>query len=360
MKKFQSFVLQNEEIFIGLEDSKKTWRLAVRSGNIVVAETAMEAKINALESYLKKQFPMCKIHLAYEAGFRGFWLHDRLVANGVDCIVVPPNRVHQEKSNTQKNDTRDARLLAEMAQFYPHKRCFIPSCKAREDREIIRLYLSVNNQIIAMKNRIRKKLVFHGFEEHFPDKTAWKDSDYANVVKTLANLHLSEALEFSFVNLCEQLKLLQERKKSILKKLIELSEKPEYLPMVEIMKSVPGIGPLVAIGFILELAGDMRRFPRRAKWGHFLGLAPRDFSSGEADHKGHISREGNPRIRAWLVEAAWIAIRKDPVLLKKYNAVVRSSGSGKKAIVAVAHKMALRCRALLISGQKYQKGVIEG
>ena len=48
----------------------------------------------------------------YEAGFQGFWLHDLLEKDGIDCIVTPPNKVVQEKDNRVKTDKVDARRLA--------------------------------------------------------------------------------------------------------------------------------------------------------------------------------------------------------------------------------------------------------
>jgi transposase len=65
----------------------------------------------------------------------------------------------------------------------------------------------------------------------------------------------------------------------------------------------------------------------------FLGLKPSDYSTGEQDHTGYITRQGNRQVRSGLVESAWVARRHDPVLLEKNNRVVSHCGSGKKAIV---------------------------
>ncbi len=90
-----------------------------------------------------------------------------------------------------------------------------------------------------------------------------------------------------------------------------------------------------------------------------MGLAPSDYSIGDEEHCGHITKQGNRRVRAWLVEGAWVAIRRDPVLLEKFRQVLRNCGSKKKAIVAVAWKLAMRLRRLLLSKEPYVVGLVE-
>jgi transposase len=103
--------------------------------------------------------------------------------------------------------------------------------------------------------------------------------------------------------------------------------------------------------------GDVRRFGSKEKFANFTGLIPSGYSSGEGIHKGHITKQGSRAVRAWLIECVWHAIRHDPILLEKYQAVISRCGSAKKAIVAVAHKLAIRLRAVLMSGQPYQIGL---
>ena len=126
----------------------------------------------------------------------------------------------------------------------------------------------------------------------------------------------------------------------------------------QLLHAVPGIGFFTAIRLVLEW-GDVSRFERKEEFGAFLGLIPSDYSTGEFNRKGHITKQGNRQVRAWLIECTWVAIRYDPVLLEKYNKVRSRCGSSKKAIVATARKLAMRLRAILISGEPYQIGVIE-
>ena len=113
-RKVQDFVVKGKEVFVGLEDSKKTWKLAVRCEKMVIFRASMEAKYSVLTQFLRNKFPECTMHLMYEAGFRGFNLFDRLTEENIDCVVIPPHLVTEPKVNRVKTDKRDANRLALM------------------------------------------------------------------------------------------------------------------------------------------------------------------------------------------------------------------------------------------------------
>ena len=83
MKKMQEHVVEGKRVFVGLEDSKRSWKVCVRSGGMIVQESSLPADYDNLRRYLERGYPGCEIWLMYEAGFGGFWLHDRLTADGV-------------------------------------------------------------------------------------------------------------------------------------------------------------------------------------------------------------------------------------------------------------------------------------
>lgn len=137
-----------------------------------------------------------------------------------------------------------------------------------------------------------------------------------------------------------------------------LCNKERYRKAYEIAKSIPRIGWYTAIRLVLELGEDLSRFGSNKQIAGFVGLVCGEASTGERELKGHITGMGSGFIRATLIENAWAAIRKDPVLLGKYKRVWSSSGSKKKAIVAVARILIVRFRACVMSGQPYVIGVI--
>jgi len=357
MRKVQDFIIKGKEIFVGLEDAKKTWKLCVRSDRRVIHEPSMEAKYEVLKSYFLNKFPECKIHVMYEAGFSGFGLHDELERDGYHCIVTPPHTVTTEKVQKVKNDRVDCRRLSKNLESGDYKSCAVPSKQLREDRQISRLYGQIHGNIVATKNRIRRTLEFHGLDRHFPSG-AWRDVQYKTLSEQIKALGVSASLLFCFKKMLAELEQLRKHKADILKELRKLAKNERYKSSVSIIGSVPGIGILTAIRLALEW-GDVRRFKRKENFSSFLGLIPGEYSSGEQERKGHITKQGNRSVRKWLVESAWICIRKDPVMLGKYNTIVHNTGSVKKAIVAVARKLALRIRSLLIMNKPYLVGVIE-
>jgi len=98
-------------------------------------------------------------------------------------------------------------------------------------------------------------------------------------------------------------------------------------PVVERLRTAPGIGPVTAVAFVATL-DDVRRFRTAHQVAGYLGLTPREYSSGEQQHRGRISKTGNPRMRALLVEAAW--------------RVLRSPQAGAAPLRAWAERIALR------------------
>lgn len=356
MNTIMNYIVKSKEIFIGLEDSKKTWKVCVRSDKIVIHETSMPAEYEVFKNYLNNRFPDCTIHVIYEAGFRGFELHDQLAADGYNCIVTPPHTVTQEKTQRQKNDRIDCRRLARNLESGDYHICYVPSRKLREDRQFSRLYDQLKRDINRECNRIRRTLEYHGIDREF-GIGAWNRADYIRVNKSIAEMDLSPSLKLSLNIMFTELFNLWELQRQVLKELYKLGKSEPYKSDFNLLKSAPGIGLLTAIRLVLEW-GDLTRFTRKEEFSSFLGLIPSDYSSGENEHKGHITKQGNGSIRSLLIECSWIAIRHDPVLLEKFTRVARSSGSKKKAIVAVARKLANRLRSVLQNKTPYTIGLV--
>jgi transposase len=353
MRKMQEFILKGKQIFVGLEDSKRTWKICVRYEGMVVDEASMPADYGVLRAYFRNNFPECEIKLMYEAGFQGFWLHDKLEEDGINCIVTPPNKMTCAKDDRVKTDKKDGRRLAQNLENGDYVSCKVPDRERREDRQISRTLDQIQKDIKRTKNRIRRFLDYHGLNDGL--KTGnWYDKDYMN----LNDLQLSKSLKIS---LDASLNLLREQlknEKELMEELHELSEKERYEQGVKSKKSAPGLGWLTAIRLTLEW-GDMSRFITGKHIASYAGLTSSEYSSGDTIRRGRITAQSYDQVRSWLIECAWRAIRKDPVLLEKFMNVWKNTGSKKKAIVAVARKLAVRLWSLEINRQSYCTGVIE-
>lgn len=351
----QNFVVRGKEIFVGLEDSKKTWRVAVRCEGMLVNQTGMEAKYHLLKQYLENRFPDCTIHLIYEAGFKGFNLYDRLTEDGINCTVIPPHMVTEPKVSRVKTEKRDAKRLAMVLENHDFTDpCYVPDKERREDRQVSRALTAMQKDIICTRNRIRKFLDFHGIEVPFADKGVWGRKEFC----ALHSLPLREPLKVGMDVLLIQLEQLWAHQVTLRSYLRGLCKKERYRKAFEIARSLPGIGWFTAIRLVLELGEDLSRFDSGKKIASFVGLTSCEYTTGETERKGRITGMGSGFIRHVLVENAWIAVKRDPALLSKFSRVWRSSGSKKKAIVAVARVMVVRLRACILANRPYTIGVL--
>jgi transposase len=360
MKTKMNYILTDEKIFVGLEDSKRTWKICVRSGGHIVSEKSMPSSCNNLLRFLEHYFPNCSTTLIYEAGFHGFTLHDQLLDEDIKSVVIPPHLVTEEKSNKVKTDKRDAKRLAKILETHDYKNgCHVPDKELREDRQISRTVFQVQRKITSTKNQIRRFLEFHGLDENFP-AGPWRDTNYKHLSNliTAGELKMSHSLQLSIEVLLSTLSFLQNHKKSLKKELTSLANKERYKSDVEILMSVPGIGEFTAIRLLLEW-GDITRFSSGKKFSSFTGMTPTEYSTGGTQKKGHITGQGSKLARSALVEAAWVAIRFDPVLNKKYLDIKRRTRESNIAIVAVARKIAVRIRAILLRHEKYEISLIK-
>ena len=353
-RKLQDFVVKGKEIFVGLEDSKRTWKVAVRCEKMMIQRVSMKAEYSVLIGYLRNKFPECTIHLIYEAGFKGFNLYDRITEDGVDCVVIPPHMVTEPKVNKVKTDKRDANRLALVLENHDFRdACHVPDRERREDRQVSRTLIGIQKDIIRTRNRIRKLLDFHGIEVPFPDR--WSKREF----QALKEISLSEPLRISLDILLIQLGQQWDHQTLLRNALRQLCRKERYSKAFKIARSFPGIGWFTAIRLILELGEDLSHFASGKKIASFVGLTCSEHSTGETERKGRITGMGSGFIRATLVENSWVAIRKDQVLLSKFMWIWRASGSKKKAIVGVARMLIVRFRACIVCGMPYATGVVQ-
>jgi len=340
---------------MGLEDSKRTWKICVRSEKMIVHEASMPAKYPVLQSYIGNNFPECRVHVVYEAGFKGFNLYDALTADGHRCIVVPPHTVQQAKCARVKNDRIDAALLAKNLENGDCKECRVPNKEQRIDRQAVRTLRSVKDHIIGIKNEIRRFLEFHGIETGIEAKD-WNDGQY----KYLRTLEFNSELRLILAeNYLDMLDFLWVREKRLKAKLKALRQKPRYAAAIERAASIPGVGELTATRVVLELGEDFSRFQTGAAIAAFVGLGGTEYSTGESIRRGGITRQGSAQIRAWLIQCAWMAIRRDPALMKFYLRIRRNTGVAQKAITAVARKLIIRMRSCIVNNVDYIVGVLE-
>ncbi len=133
---------------------------------------------------------------------------------------------------------------------------------------------------------------------------------------------------------------------------VEAAEKNEK---ARLLMTQPGVGPITSLAFVLTM-GDVSRFQRGKQVASYLGLIPREYSSGGKQRLGSISKQGNRFMRMLLVEAAQTAVRYDPGFRNEYLHRCHTKAKG-VAKVAAARKLAIRLYWMLRTNTGYPEVV---
>lgn len=349
MPKYNKRVPEGENVFIGLDLHNRQWHVTIRTFDIELSSASINGSWQSLRALLDR-YCGHPLSVVYEAGYFGFWLHDLLVEYGAQCIVTPPSLIPQESGNRVKTDSRDSRKLALLLAKGMLKRVWVPSPQERSERQVIRRRRQLVRDRVRTQNRIKAELRFYGLAlpEHHGK---WSKL----FVENLSRLRFdSRWQQESFSCLLEQYRFFTsqiEHQNRLLKK---LSETERYRERVRILRSVPGIGLIAAMELLLELQ-DVERFRRAEELAAYVGLTPSQHSSADKIRMGRITRAGKASVRATLVEAAWYLIGKDQAMRQKYERIKMRAGA-KRAIIAIARKLLLCTRRLLLDEQMYVVG----
>jgi transposase len=339
-----------KELFIGLDIHKKFWVLSIiGDGEFIRGPMRIPASIECLLKILQEYrvVPNEKVHIVYEAGCFGFWLCQRLRELKYDCQVTPPSLIPVEQGNRVKTDRRDSRKLTYYLYCGMLKFVHVPSERTLYDRELTRTRCQLVSHRKDIERQIKGKLLFFGIS--IPEHSGkWSERFVEAIRASVSQTPLKEVIDALL-----KAKASLESEIKVLDRDIEaLSKDTRYIEDVRCLDTMRGIGVLSAMTVLAEL-GDVRRFERSNQLPAFLGLTPGEYSSGSRIHRGHITHAGNKWVRTVLVEAAWVMIRYDKGLRALYERLKVRIG-GKRAIVAVARRLACRLRQMLMKSEAYK------
>ena len=350
-KDIQKFV-KGKKVFCGIDAHLKFWVVCFYCDGEVLEKTRINFGYPELLDRLKLYNAARQIRLVYEAGFSGFWLYRKLLADGYHCIITPPALIPRSASKV-KTDKRDAVKLASYLAAGILKSIYVPPIEVESDRRVVRRRSQLVKKQTRSKNEIKAFLHLHGIDKPVNIKTCWS-SRYMSWLKNLQ--FSSESDQFTFAQLVTYYTRVREDLAEINLYLKKLSQNPRYHANYQRLYRLKGIGLITAMTYLLEIC-DFTRFKKSKQFSSFLGFTPSQFSSGENVRLGHISNQGNAHLRRVLVESAWTVIKHDPHLRGKYERIRSRGTNGKKAIVAVARSLAVRLRRCLLDETDYVIGV---
>jgi transposase len=347
-----------QNIYVGFDVHKKNWRVSIMSEHLSHKTFSQSPKPDILYEYLVKNFPGATYHSAYEAGFCGYWIHNKLKSLGINSIVVNPADVPTtDKERDRKNDTCDSQKIARSLRNNELTPIYVPTLKTLEDRTLIRARSTLVKDLTRFKNRIKSFLFFHGID--IPDSLSSSSTHWSkHFIDWLENIKLTEisgteSLKL-FVTIAKNLRI---SLLDITKQIRELSKTEDYKENVDLLRSVPGIGIITAMMILTELE-NIERFGNIDRLCGFIGFVPSTHSSGEKDNTGSITKRSHSVLRTALIESAWIAARKDPALMKCYNSYCKRMDAN-DAIIRIAKKLLSRISYVLKNKQPYVCAVIK-
>ena len=339
----------NKTVYIGIDVHKTTYVCVAICEGIIVKKDSLPAEPEKLVSYLKNIYKGSSTKTCYEAGFSGFHLHRYLVANEIDNRVIHPASLEVASRDKTKTDKRDAKKMAEHLYQNRIEGIYIPSIEQESERNLSRLRRTLVKMQGQTGNRIKSLLHTRGLIPLEDERIVGKKW-LAEMEATIKQQEFHPDFIYTYMAYKDEWLRLSETLREIKKKLVVKVDQDDGLRAI--YKSAPGIGDIHCNEIADEL-GNMKQFKSEKSLYNFLGLTPSEYSSGEKIRQGNISRQGRSILRAILIEAAWVAIRKDNSLLTIFKRIEQTRGA-KRAIVGVARRLAGRLRSCVLSGSIYQ------
>jgi transposase len=335
-------------IYVGIDVHKKTYTLCAIGTHMPDDKISrLPASPKALVKTLQKRYAGAKLFVAYEAGFSGFVLYRTLVEAGINCIVVNPASIEIAANNRVKNDKRDAKKIALQLSRGQLDGIYVPDLEEEINRQLTRTRAQLVKQKTRTGNQIKSKLLQFGFIE-FDDEREMS----LKLLKEYLALSLPKPLFIAISTLADLYRTIHDQIKNIEKDMEKQAEKDSEIEAI--YRSFPGVGPVSARTLSVELR-DMSFIENQKAAYALTGMTPSEYSSGEVERKGHITRQGRACIRHILIEVAWRAIKDDDYFCAVYDRLKPKIG-GKRAIVAVARRMIGKMRGCLQAQTLYQAG----
>jgi transposase len=341
------------DIFIGVDVDSKSYAISYCDHDNQGRSLKMPADPKNLYAYFKKRFLGKRLLFIYEAGPTGYDLYDHLTGQGESCIVVHPAGVPTASNRCVKTNRLDSLNLMREAKNGKIKGIRVPSEAYRELRHLVNLRQQYATAQKQAKQRIKAFILFEHI--HLPDLA--NVTDYTNRWRSaLKQAPLSSTHRFKLDLLLKDLDDARARILLVLRQMRQFLKNEEALARnLAYLQSIPGFGFIVS-SYLLSRTGDPAFLKDVRELGAFSGIVPREYSTGDNVQRGSITHMGDSNLRRLLVEAAWIAIRKDGELAQFYSRIrsKRGKAGARIAIVAVARKLTCRVYRVLKDQRPYR------
>lgn len=350
--------------YIGLDVHKDSVAIAIaepgRSEPLYQGEIVNTPKaVKRLLNRLNKKYGGELLLFCYEAGPCGYVLFRQITELGHECQVIAPSLIPSKPSDHVKTDRRDAVKLARSLRSGDLTPVWVPDEEQESMRDLTRTRSDFKAHELKARQQLNAYVLRHG--HHWPSgKTRWTKAHY-NWLESLKFDH-----DWQYVVLQEYIdaaRAASTRVAGMMQQIERILPHWSMAPVVDSLVALRGIDKLAAIVLLAEL-GDVSRFESPTQLMSFLGLVPREHSTGDRRHQGPITRAGNGHARRILVESAWcyrfparqtmhlkrkakhasdeakaIAWRAQKRLCGRYSTLTRAGKNTKLVCVAIAREL---------------------
>src|ERR1700676_562185 len=339
--------LPDGQLTIGLDLGDRSSFYCVLNG---AGEVILEERVATNPEAMKKTFSTMPLsRIALETGTHSPWVSRVLSELGHEVIVAHARNVRLIGESRKKDDRLDARILARLVRIDPQLLAPVKhrSAQAQADLMAIRARAGLVRARTSLINTAR------GVTKSYGERLRGCNPRNMNPEKAQ---ELSPELQAALGPLLGEIESLSERIGEYNERIEQIGK--ESYPEVARLKQVKGVGTLIALTYVLTLE-DAHRFGKSRDVGCYVGLQPGRRNSGQSEPQLHISKEGDRYLRTLLVQGAHhilgpFGADSD---LRRWGLKLAERGgkNGKKrAVIAVARKLAVLLHRLWVSGEAYE------
>ena len=268
--------------------------------------------------------------IGMEATGNSQWFIEMVEDLGHVILIGDAAQIRASYVRKQKTDKRDAAHILQLVLENRFPRLWTPDWEQRDLRQL----LLHRHKLVEIRSRVKNELQHLSLNKGMQKKrTLWSRAG----MQALRELPLKPWASCRREDLLGLLAMLDQQ---VGKLDGAVQQAADENPQAKLLMTQPGVGPNTALAFVLTI-GDVRRFARSKQVASYLGLIPREESSGGRQKLGAITKQGNRMVRSLLVEAAQTAVRCDPGFRKQYLHRCHQKPKG-VAKVAAARRLAVR------------------
>ena len=293
--------MQDSIIWVGMDVHAETIVLAALRDNsdVVLFRAEFPNTPKGRERLAGRLAENAPIRCVYEAGPCGYELRRFLEDRGIECDVAAPALIPRKPGDRVKTDRKDAEKLARLHRLGELATVFVPTPAQEALRDLLRTREDAREDLLRRRHRLSKFLLRQG--RRYTEGERWTTRHWDWIRKQTFSDRNAQTVFREYIVAIEQE---VERIRRIEQQIVEESKNPEVGKAIARLRALRGVDTITAMTILTEVI-DLNRFRSPRELMAFIGVVPRERSSGGRERRGSITKTGNAHIRRVLIESAW-------------------------------------------------------